>query len=77
LRLVSGTLQLAVAPGQRRVQLIGALHRRAQHRRAQAVNVASRGIQNQKALRGEYLRIELRESLRKGLSRLPGGAQRL
>ena len=53
LRVIAGGFQLPIALQQRGVQLIGALQRRAQHRRAHAVNLAAAGIQHQQPLRGK------------------------
>ncbi len=75
LRVIAGRFEGSVAFEQRGVKFIGPLQRRAQHRRTHAMEIAPFRIENQQALRGKNLGVELGESLREGAARLVGGGQ--
>ena len=73
--MIAGSLQLAIAFEQCSVQFVGAFNTRAQHRRAQAVNLAPARIQNQQSLRGKNLRVEIGKCLGQGAARLVSSGQ--
>ena len=77
LRVIARGFEFLVPLRQRSVQFVGALQRRAQHRRAHAVKSAPARIQHQQPLRGKDLGIKLREGLGQGAARLVGRGQRI
>ena len=75
LGVIAGGFESLAAFGERGVELVGALDGRAQHGRAEAMEVAAGGVDDEKALGGEDLRVEIGESLREGAAGLVGGGE--
>ena len=69
LRVIAGGLESLAALDQRGMELIGAFDSRAQHRRAQAVEISAGGIDNQQPLRRKNLCVKLRERPRQKCGR--------
>ena len=59
------------------MELVGAFDGRAQDGSAEAVEVAAAGVENEKALSGEDLRIKIGEGLGQGAAGLVGGDERV
>ena len=77
LGVIAGGFKLAVALEQRGVKLVGAFDAGAQDGRAEAMELAAACVENQQALGGKNLRIEIGEGLREGAAGLVGGGQRV
>ena len=75
LGVIAGGFKSAVALEQRGVELVGALDGGAQNRRAEAMEVAAAGIEDQQALGGEDAGVEIGEGLGEGAAGLVGGGQ--
>ena len=75
LGVIAGGFKRLVALEQRGVELVGALDAGAQYRRAEAMEVAAGGVDNQQALRGKDLRVEIGEGLSEGAAGLVGSDQ--
>ena len=76
LRVIACRFKFAIPLRQRRVQLVGALQRRAQHRRTHAMKLTARRVQHQQPLLGKDPGVEPPECLGKGMARLVGLSQR-
>ena len=77
LGVVAGGFKLAVAVEKSRVQFVGAFDARAQHRGAQAMEVAAACVKNKQALGGEDAGVEIGEGLGEGAAGPVGGDQRI
>jgi len=77
LGVIAGGFKFAIAKEEREVQLIGALDTGTQNRCTEAVEVASAGIEDQKALRGKHSGVEIGKGLREGAPGLVSSSQRI
>ena len=77
LGMIAGGFERLAALHQRGMEFVGALNGRAQHRRAQPVELAAAGVDNQQSLRRKNLRVKIRKRLRKSAPRRVGRNQRV
>ena len=73
LGVIAGGFKSLAALGERGVKLVGALDGGAEDGRAEAMEVAACGVDDEQALRGKDRRIEIGEGLRKGAAGPVGG----
>ena len=68
--MIAGGFESVAALGERGVELVGTLNGCAKNRRAEAMEFAARGVDDEEALRGEDGRVEISEGLREGAAGL-------
>ena len=73
--MITGGFEGLAALSERGVELVGALHGRAQDGRAEAMEVAAAGVDDEETLRGEDCGVEIGEGLGKGAAGLVGGGE--